>query len=104
MVTPKYAFMKVFSSVVKILYRCDYLLRTEVSGTLCDLYNTIIPPQQLFATLYSYMYVRSICNVISSTMSLISESRNYGMNTTARNELILGYLLSPLVRRGHISP
>jgi hypothetical protein len=89
MVTPKYAFVKVFNSFVKILYRCDYLHRTEVSGTLRDVYNTIIPTHKLFSTLYIYICVCvcvcSICIVISPTMSVISGSRNYEMNKTVRN-------------------
>ena len=49
--------MNVFTSFVKILYSCDYLQKTEISGTLCDVYNTIIPTQQLFWTLYIYIYI-----------------------------------------------
>ena len=48
--------MKLFTSVVKILYSRDYLQR-EISCTLYGVNNIIIPTHQLFSTLYIYIYI-----------------------------------------------
>jgi len=45
--------MKVFTSVMEILYSYDCIHR-EISGTLYVVNNIIIPAHQLFSTIYIY--------------------------------------------------